>query len=121
MKTSKNAIRINEAQLKQMISESVKKVLKEAPAHDWDNFANPIKNKVKQAALSAIDDTFAQMWNYYTNGGFDTDFNGSMDDAQSLWAYMRVGLMSNIQKAVQEAFGMMPEGLPNWRDRYDRM
>lgn len=29
--------------------------------------------------------------------------------------------MSNIQKAVQEAFGIIPEGLPNWRDRYDRM
>lgn len=24
----------------------------------------------------------------YTNGIFDTDFDGSMDEAQSLWAYM---------------------------------
>ena len=117
----KNTIRLTESELKKVITESVKKVLNEAPAHDWDNFAKPIKDNVKQAALSAIDKTFNEMWNYYTNGRFDTDFDGSMDKAQSLWAYMRVGLMSNIQKSVQEAFGIMPEGLPNWRDRYDRM
>ena len=117
----KNAIRLTESELKKVITESVKRVLNEAPAHDWDDFANPIKDNVKQAALSAIDKTFNEMWNHYTSGRFDTDFNGSMDKAQSLWAYMRVGLMNNIQKAVQEAFGMMPEGLPNWRDRFDRM
>ena len=61
------------------------------------------------------------MWNHYNSGNFDTDFNGNMDSAQSLWAYMRAGLGENVRKAVQEAFGMMPTGLPNWRDRYDRM
>ena len=117
----KNTIRLTETGLKRVISESVKKALNEAPAHDWSNFAKPIKDKVKQAALSAIDETFSMMWSHYTNGNFDTDFDGNMDSAQYLWAYMRVNLMNNIEEAVQEAFGMMPKGLPNWRDRYDRM
>lgn len=117
----KNTISLTETDLKRVISESVKKVLNEAPVHDWSNFAKPIKDKVKQAALSAIDETFSMMWRHYTNGNFDTDFDGNMDSAQSLWADMRVKLMNNIEEAVQEAFGMMPKGLPNWRDRYDRM